>query len=103
MLKIKIACITEVFMNKNNVLKLVVNKIDLQKGKEELIRDIEKAIIEMEIARAYFESVSDSKLIDYAIYMEEAAKARYAYLLSEAKRLNIRNTNYYISKEMRII
>ncbi|EPS47130.1 YaaL family protein [Clostridium botulinum] len=37
-----------------------------------------------------FENASDPKLIDYAIYMEEALKAKYIYLLKEAKEEGIK-------------
>ena len=41
--------------------------------------------MEMEAAEAMFNNVNDSKLIEAAIYRQEAAKKRFDYLLSIAK------------------
>ena len=41
--------------------------------------------MEMEAAEAMFNNVNDSKLIEAAIYRQEAAKKRFDYLLSVAK------------------
>lgn len=50
-----------------------------------------------------FENVCEPKLVDYAIYLEEAAKARYEFLLSEAKRRNIKVKQHNILVEARAI
>lgn len=55
-----------------------------------LLQAIEKAREEIKIAREYFNEVKDPRLIDYAIYREEAAKAKYVYLLNEAKKSGLR-------------
>ncbi|HWR56265.1 MAG: YaaL family protein [Bacillota bacterium] len=36
-------------------------------------------------SQAYFETVTDPDLVDHAIFMMEAAKKRYTYLLKKAK------------------
>lgn len=70
----------------NNDLKLKLKK---DKGytdeEKKIIACIIEAVEEIERARAYFQMVNDPRLVDYAIYMEEAAKAKYTYLLNEAK------------------
>ncbi len=44
-------------------------------------REIASALYKWQMAAAYYESVCDSDLMDYAIYELEAAKRRYTYLL----------------------
>jgi Protein of unknown function (DUF2508). len=55
-----------------------------------VIEALEESRKQIHSARELFDNVNDPKLIDYAIYLEDAAKARYIYLLSEAKRLNVK-------------
>ncbi|HKM39474.1 MAG TPA: YaaL family protein [bacterium] len=43
--------------------------------------EAERAQLEWEQARNYFEQVTDPDLIDYAIYNLKAAERRYSYLL----------------------
>ncbi len=59
-----------------------------------IISAIEEARKEMQECREYFEFAEEPILIDYAIYREAAAKAKYVYLLSEARKLNIKIKNY---------
>ncbi|MFO7819462.1 MAG: DUF2508 family protein [Halanaerobacter sp.] len=42
---------------------------------------IEEAKLEWREAREYFDLVSDPELVDYAIYLLEAAERKYEYLL----------------------
>lgn len=58
-------------------------------SKKEVIVAIEDAKRQWNTAWEYFNLVSEPKLIDYAIYMEQAAKIRYMYLLSEAREKGI--------------
>lgn len=62
-----------------------MGKIDYSKEDKQIIDSIEQAKAEMEVASCMFENVSDPKLIEVAIYSEEAAKKRYEYLLGIAK------------------
>lgn len=65
----------------------------------ELIRAIDEARADIESARAFFNLVSEPKLVDYAIYLENAARARYTYLLDEAKIHGIKvNEDYLFEK-----
>jgi|GEM_PF-3929763 len=54
--------------------------------KERLLRqqEVQKALEEWKAAAAYFESVADPELVDYAVYGMEAAQKRYIYLLRTA-------------------
>ena len=81
------------FMNRINIIeRLSSNIVESDKDKE-IIEAIEDAIREWKSARTYFEFVSEPKLVDYAIYMEAAAKSRYAYLIGEARKKGI-TVNY---------
>ncbi|NLA59470.1 MAG: YaaL family protein [Firmicutes bacterium] len=46
---------------------------------------IEQARQEWLSAQAYFDSVEDPDLVDYAVYSVEAAERKYMYLLKKAK------------------
>lgn len=76
-------------MNKKNIINYLSQNIKYTKEQQEIIKAIDEARMELERARQYFEMVTESKLIDYAIYMEEAAKSRYSYLISEARKFGI--------------
>ncbi len=78
-------------------------KKDCTMNKEELIIAIEDTLKDLENARIFFESVSDPKLIDVAIYWEEAIKAKYEYLIMEAKRINIKINYEYVFKDLKRI
>ena len=56
------------------------NKVSIK-----ILNEIQESIMEMEAAEAMFNNVNDSKLIEAAIYRQEAAKKRFDYLLSVAK------------------
>lgn len=60
------------------------------KEEKKIIASIIESMEEIERARCYFQMVKDPRLVDYAIYMEEAAKAKYMYLLNEAKNKKIK-------------
>ncbi|MEY8001540.1 DUF2508 family protein [Clostridium sp. Mt-5] len=74
-------------MNKYNIVKyLIMKNSKYTLRQKRLLNDIEKAREELERCRIYFDSVKDPHLVDYAIYMEEAAKSKYMYLLNEVKK-----------------
>lgn len=50
-----------------------------------LTDEVEQARIEWQLARRYFETVTDPDLIDYAIYNLKAAERRYSYLLKQVR------------------
>lgn len=47
---------------------------------------VQRALNDWKAATAYFESVADPELVDYAVYGMEAAQKRYIYLLRSAGR-----------------
>ncbi len=59
-------------------------------NEEEFIEIIRRAREEWQSAETTFNSVSDPGLVDFAIYNVEATKAKYIYLLKQAKELGIR-------------
>lgn len=71
------------------------NRISQTKAREtdedkELAQCVFKAYEEWQSAENFFHSISDPDLIDHAIYKLEASKARYVYLLKQAKAEGIR-------------
>lgn len=79
-------------MNKKSILDFILIKYEKSdKVSREIIKDIKATVMEMEIAQAMFNSVSDPKLVEAAIYREEAAKRKFEYLISMAKEKCINN------------
>ena len=73
-------------MNIKNVLSLILVKYSNDNTiSNKVLEEIQDSIIEMEAAESMFNSVNDPKLIEAAIYREEAAKRKFDYLLSVAK------------------
>ena len=73
-------------MNIKNVLSLILVKYNNDdRISEKVLEEIQESIREMEAAESMFNSVDDPKLIEAAIYREEAAKKKFDYLLSVAK------------------
>ena len=62
----------------------------------QIIKDIELAKAEWESAEYFFQMAREPELVDYAIYLQNAARVKYAHLLKLAKRKNI-SVNYYES------
>jgi 2-methylaconitate cis-trans-isomerase PrpF len=52
---------------------------------QELLNIVSRAKQEMLDAENYFDNVTDTELVDHAIYKMEAAKSRYTYLLKLVK------------------
>ncbi|MDV4149551.1 DUF2508 family protein [Clostridium sp. AL.422] len=82
-------------MNKITILDLLfknAKKKNYEYSIEDIaiLKDIEEAIKEMEVARALFNSVSDPKLIELAIHEEDVARTRYEYLINMAKSKELR-------------
>ena len=73
-------------MDIKNVLSLILVKYyNNDKVSDKVLREIQASIREMEAAESMFNSVDAPKLIEAAIYREEAAKRKFDYLLSVAK------------------
>lgn len=89
-------------MNIKNILSFILVKYNNDnKVSDKIIKEIQEAIIEIEVAESMFNSVADPKLIEAAIYREEAAKKKFDYLLSVAKEQNSRN-KVYVEEKMEI-
>lgn len=73
-------------MEKNTITNYLTKKTKYTVEQKKLLNAIDKAREDLKIAREYFNAVNDPRLVDYAIYTEEAAKAKYTYLLNEAKK-----------------
>ncbi|MCR3758980.1 YaaL family protein [Clostridium felsineum] len=77
------------------------NSSGLQIDVKSLILEIEEARRELQNCMDYFQNVTNEpNLIDYAIYKEAAARARYMYLLSEARKLNLKTNKYESDKKL---
>lgn len=68
------------------------SKLEKEKDKQKLIREIRRAQIDVETAEHFFQFVSDPELVDVAIYELEAKKSKYRYLLKMAKEKGIKKS-----------
>lgn len=62
-----------------------INLMDTRSRKE-LQRLVESARREWEAAESYFQTVSDTELVDHAIFTVEAAHRKYLYLFRQLRR-----------------
>jgi hypothetical protein len=74
----------------------IKNDKSYDEDKQNIISAIEEAIKELQECRDYFETVNEPVLVDYAIYKEAAARSKYAYLIKQAKKLNIKVSGFNI-------
>lgn len=88
-----------IFMEYSSWIRLNKDKSYTEDDKS-LIKAIMDSQEEICRARNYFELAKEPVLIDYAIYLEQAAKSRYTYLLHEAKKRDIKISYKYILKEV---
>ena len=68
------------------------SKLEKEKDKQKLIREIRRAQIDVETAEYFFQFVSEPELVDIAIYELEAKKSKYRYLLRMAKEKGIKKS-----------
>nr|WP_278247422.1 YaaL family protein [Clostridium beijerinckii] len=81
-----------------------MNKTNNSSVYAKLIRDMEIAKMEINVARSMFNNVNDDKLIEVAIYSENVARKRYDYLLSIAREKGIRvEHSYVVETNVRIV
>lgn len=90
-------------MDKQFITRYIEKKINYTDEQREVIESIYETLKELECARAFFEVVSEPKLVEVAIHSEDTVRAKYSYLLSEAKRLNIKLDSEYLFKDLRHI
>ncbi|WP_125154811.1 YaaL family protein [Clostridium rectalis] len=87
-----------------NYIKVKLKKDgNYNEEEKKIIMSIVEAREEMVRARKYFEIVNDPMLVDYAIYTEQAARAKYMYLLNIAKNKNIKIKYCYMLKEINAV
>lgn len=66
-------------------------KSELNEQQEgEFLNILKEAHTEWKNAELYFESVTESDLIDHAIYKMEAARTKYIYLLKQARNRSVK-------------
>lgn len=90
-------------MDKGAILDYLFKKLKYTEEQKELVKAIEEARDELNNTRLYFESVKDPQLVDYAIYKEQAAKARFAFLLKQAKKSGIKIDASFMLDELEVI
>ncbi|MFZ5967193.1 MAG: YaaL family protein [Bacillota bacterium] len=73
-----------------NFYARIVNGEDFRSEEDKMVDTIRSAHEEWRNAEAYFESVTDPDLVDYAIYRVEAARTRYTYLMKLAREMNVK-------------
>ena len=86
-------------MNKNQILQILFSREEILQSdiiKDNITKEIEKTIKDIESAQMMFENVSNPNLIEVAIYTEQAAKKRLDFLIKEAKERDIKVDNKYI-------
>lgn len=88
-----------IFMEYSSWMRLNKDKSYTEEDKK-LIKAIMESQEEIFRARNYFDLAKEPVLIDYAIYLEEAAKSRYVYLLNQAKKKDIKISYKYVLKEV---
>lgn len=90
-------------MDKGKRKILFLTSKEENKEELELIKEIREAKISFEAAKNYFLYANDSSLIDYAIYMEDATRIRYMYLLRKAKEMGIKIDSEYFTNQNKAI
>ncbi|MBM7872264.1 hypothetical protein JOC70_003819 [Clostridium pascui] len=86
-------------MENSSWIKLSKDK-DYNEEDKKLIKAIMESQEEISRATNYFQIAKEPILIDYAIYLEQAAKSRYIYLLNQAKKRNIKISYKYVLKDV---
>ena len=87
-------------MDRIRIASYLSKKSKYTEDQKRLLNAVDKAREDLNVARQYFNTVNDPRLIDYAIYMEEAAKAKYMYLLNEAKKGGLKVQGDNVLKEV---
>ena len=87
-------------MNKNMIVGNVIRNIKLSVEDKEIIDAIGIAKIEWENAEKFFQFVQEPEMIDYAIYLQNAASVRYMHLLRMARNKKISSNYYNCMKEV---
>ena len=65
-----------------------INAINKEEAKKELFDELEKAIMDLNVAQENY-NMASGELIDYYSYQIKAPQAKYDYLLKSVKKLNV--------------
>lgn len=65
-----------------------INATNKEEAKKELFDELEKAIMDLNVAQENY-NMASGELIDYYSYQIKAAQAKYDYLLKSVKKLNV--------------
>jgi arginine repressor len=87
-------------MNRKTIIQIILSQNKYTEEQKEIIERLEESMLEWETAKSCFQQVSDAKLIDFAIYREDEAKAKYMYFLSQAKSKGITLDASYMIEEL---
>lgn len=91
-------------MNRKKILGYLLKDTDSSQFYEKLLREMEEAKKEIDVACSMFDNVSDETLIEVAIYSENVARKRYDYLLSIARSMDIEvGYDYIYEKNLKIV
>lgn len=86
-------------MNKNKILDILFYDTKYTNEQKEILDALEKAKLEWQVASQYFQQVNEPELIDYAIFKEETAKAKFMHYLTKAKERDIKiHYDYCLNK-----
>lgn len=78
-------------------------KFEYNKDIIDLLKSLDNAIREINEARELFNIADNPNLIDYAIYKESAAEAKYMYLLNQAKNKNIKIKSNLFKQDDKVV
>lgn len=87
-------------MDKNKILRYLLEDDTYKDEEREILKQIRYAIEELENARNAFNNVSDNRLIDICIHREDEATARYSYFLELAKQKDVKVSISSLAKEL---
>ncbi|MFT5872867.1 MAG: hypothetical protein ACI8WT_001805 [Clostridium sp.] len=88
------------FMNRKKIIEILFLTIKYTEEQKDIIMQLEEAKLEWESAKNYFGAADDPRLVDYAIYRENQAKAKYIYFLLEARRIGVTIDASYMIEEL---
>lgn len=87
-------------MDRKRIIEIILSQGKYNEEQKEIVKQLEESMIEWEAAKSCFQQVSDAKLIDFAIYREDQAKAKYVYFLSQAKAKGVTLDASYMIEEL---
>jgi hypothetical protein len=87
-------------MNRKKIIEILFSTLEYTEDQKDIIIQLEEAKLEWEGAKQYFEVADDPRLVDYAIYREDQAKAKYVYFLLEARRKGVTIDASYMIEEL---